>query len=148
MRPNGTRIRARRTECELSLRALEAQTGIHRSYLSRLETGHIQRPDPERLRAVALALGVDTDAITHQGDDDVPTKDTTDDRAKEQTEQLRRWTPQQVIDLQLLPYTSARVLKEKCYRRELWHHRDGGRITFTAEDLRRNGEQAAVAPAA
>jgi transcriptional regulator with XRE-family HTH domain len=145
VRPNGTRIRARRTECDLSLRALEAQTGIHRSYLSRLETGQIQHPDPERLRAVALALGVGTDAITHQGDD-VPTKDTTD-RVKEQAE-LRRWTPQEVIDLQLLPYTSARVLKQKCYRRELWHHRDGGRVTFTAEDLRRNAEQAAVAPIA
>lgn len=144
MTPNGSRIRALRNEQKLSLRALERKAGIHRSYLSRLETDQIKAPNPERLRAVALALGVDIDAITHQGDD-VPTKDTT--RAKDETE-LRRWTPQQVVDLRLLPYKSARVLRQKCHRREVWHHQDGGRITFTAEDIRRNNEAAQVAPVA
>lgn len=144
MTPNGSRIRALRNERKLSLRALEAQTAIHRSYLSRLETGQIQRPDPARLRTVALALGVDPDAFTPQGDD-VPTKDTT--RAMEETA-LRRWSPQQVVDLQLLPYTSVRTLKAKCHARKLWHHQDNGRITFTAEDIRRNNEAAQVAPVA
>lgn len=144
MKPNGTRIRAHRTRRGLSLRAVEARTGIHRSYLSRLETDQIKRPDPERLRAVALALAVDIDDITQDGDD-VPTKDTT--RDTDETG-LRRWTPQQVVDLQLLPYTSARTVKEKCYRRELWHHQDGRRITFTAEDIRRNNEAAQLAPVA
>lgn len=60
--------------------------------------------------------------------------------------EFRRWTPEQVVELQLLPYGSVRVLKERCYRRELWHHKDGGRITFTAEDLRRNAEMGACAP--
>jgi hypothetical protein len=60
--------------------------------------------------------------------------------------EFRRWTPEQVVEQQLLPYSSARTLKERCYRRELWHHKDGGRITFTAEDLRRNAEMGACAP--
>jgi transcriptional regulator with XRE-family HTH domain len=144
VRPNGARIRAHRTRRGLSLRAVEAQTGIHRSYFSRLENDEIKRPDPERLRAVALALDVDIDDITQDGDD-VPTKDTTRDTDENE---LRRWSPQQVVDLQLLPYTSARTIKEKCYRRELWHHQDGRRITFTAEDIRRNAERTQVAPVA
>ncbi|WP_326729029.1 hypothetical protein [Streptomyces phaeochromogenes] len=60
--------------------------------------------------------------------------------------EFRRWTPEEVIDLQLLPYRSARVLKEKCYRREVYHHLDGGRITFTVEDLRKENERTAVVP--
>ncbi|MGW2908799.1 hypothetical protein ACWC91_41515 [Streptomyces sp. NPDC001204] len=60
--------------------------------------------------------------------------------------EFRRWTPEEVVDRQLLPYRSARQLREKCYRRELFCHRDGGRITFTAEDLRRNSELGSEAP--
>jgi hypothetical protein len=60
--------------------------------------------------------------------------------------EFRRWTPEEVVALQLLPYSSVRTLRERCYRRELWHHKDGGRITFTAEDLRRNAEMGACAP--
>ncbi|MGV9337875.1 hypothetical protein [Streptomyces sp. NPDC003688] len=60
--------------------------------------------------------------------------------------EFRRWTPQEVVDRQLLPYRSARIVREKCYRRELHHHRDGGRITFTAADLRLNNEAGAVQP--
>lgn len=60
--------------------------------------------------------------------------------------EFRRWTPQEVVDLQLLPYRSARIVREKCYRRELFCHRDGGRITFTPEDLRRNNELGAQTP--
>ena len=60
--------------------------------------------------------------------------------------EFRRWTPEEVVALQLLPYRSVRVVKEKCYRRELFCHRGGGRITFTAEDLRRNNALDAVEP--
>lgn len=60
--------------------------------------------------------------------------------------EFRRWTPEEVVELQLLPYRSVRVLKERCYRRELFCHLDGGRITFTPEDLRRNNEIGAVEP--
>lgn len=60
--------------------------------------------------------------------------------------EFRRWTPEEVIERCLLPYRSARVLKQKCYRREVFHHNDGGRITFTAEDLRKENERTAVTP--
>lgn len=60
--------------------------------------------------------------------------------------EFRRWTPEEVIQKRLLPYTSARVLKQKCYRREVHHHLDGRRITFTAEDLRKENERTAVSP--
>jgi hypothetical protein len=67
-------------------------------------------------------------------------------RPAQDAAEFRRWTPQEVVDLQLLPYRSARMVREKCYRRELFCHRDGGRITFTAEDLRRNNELGAQVP--
>ena len=60
--------------------------------------------------------------------------------------EFRRWTPEEVVEKQLLPYRSARVLRDKCHRRALFCHRDGGRITFTAEDLRRNNEIGAQVP--
>ncbi|CUW29648.1 MULTISPECIES: hypothetical protein [Streptomyces] len=60
--------------------------------------------------------------------------------------EFRRWTPEEVIEMRLLPYRSARVLKQKCYKREIFHHRDGGRITFTAEDLRKENARTAVEP--
>jgi hypothetical protein len=61
--------------------------------------------------------------------------------------EFRRWSPDEVADLKLLPYT-ARMIREKCYRRELHFHNDGRRITFTAEDLRLNNLLGAQAPAA
>lgn len=66
-------------------------------------------------------------------------------QAQGETE-FRRWTPEEVVERQLLPYRSARVIREKCYRRELHHHSDGGRITFTADDIRLNNEAGAVQP--
>ncbi|MGW1137623.1 hypothetical protein [Streptomyces zhihengii] len=60
--------------------------------------------------------------------------------------ELFRWTPEEVVGRRLLPYQSVRSLKEKCYRREVFHHRDGGRITFTAEDLRRENARSAMRP--
>ncbi|MBO0804258.1 MAG: hypothetical protein J2P25_14435 [Nocardiopsaceae bacterium] len=63
-------------------------------------------------------------------------------------DEYRRWTPEEVIANRWLPYKSARVLKEKCYRREVRHHSDGGRITFTLDDIRCENERSAVTPAA
>ncbi|OLZ72523.1 hypothetical protein AVW11_03785 [Streptomyces amritsarensis] len=60
--------------------------------------------------------------------------------------ELVRWTPEEVVALRLLPYTSARVLRRKCNRREVYHHGDGGRITFTPEDIRRENERRTVRP--
>ncbi|MEU0634363.1 hypothetical protein [Streptomyces sp. NPDC005989] len=60
--------------------------------------------------------------------------------------ELYRWTPEEVVELRLLPYTSAAVLRRKCNRREVHHHGDGGRITFTNEDIRRENERWAIEP--
>ncbi|MEV7163107.1 hypothetical protein AB0N60_13520 [Streptomyces microflavus] len=59
---------------------------------------------------------------------------------------LIRYTPDEVIEKRWLPYKSARVLKEKCYRRQVIHHNDGGRISFTAEDIRRESARRTVEP--
>lgn len=67
-------------------------------------------------------------------------------RPTEGEAEFRRWTPEEVVERKLLPYRSPRQLREKCYRRELFCHRDGGRITFTAEDLRLNNELGAQSP--
>ncbi|GFH34354.1 hypothetical protein [Streptomyces pacificus] len=61
-------------------------------------------------------------------------------------EELIRWTPEQVVEKHLMPFTSARNIREKCYKRKLYYHNDGGRITFTPGDLRKNAELGAVAP--
>lgn len=66
---------------------------------------------------------------------------------KERAEaELVRWTPEEVVEKQLLPYRSVKVLRRKCNRREVIHHGDGGRITFTAEDIRRENERTTVQP--
>ncbi|MFE6482433.1 hypothetical protein ACFVGN_05760 [Streptomyces sp. NPDC057757] len=62
--------------------------------------------------------------------------------------EFRRWTPEEVVEKQLMPYRSVRVLTDKCHRGELFCHTDGGRITFNAEDFRRNAELGARTPAA
>jgi len=67
-------------------------------------------------------------------------------RPAQDESEFRRWTPEEVVERKLLPYRSVRMVREKCYRRELFCHRDGGRITFTAEDLRLNNEAGAVQP--
>lgn len=69
-------------------------------------------------------------------------------RKAEEELDLIRWTPEEVVDKQLLPYRSARSLREKCYRREVYHHTDGGRITFSSESIRRENERTLVAPLA
>lgn len=60
--------------------------------------------------------------------------------------EFRRWTPKEVVEKQLLPYRTVRSLREKCYRHEVHHHKDGGRITFTAEDIRLENARTAVTP--
>ncbi|HKW93136.1 MAG TPA: hypothetical protein VJX92_14665 [Methylomirabilota bacterium] len=60
--------------------------------------------------------------------------------------EFRRWTPEEVVAKQLLPYKSVRVLRQKCYAHEVHHHKDGGRITFTADDLRKENARTAVVP--
>lgn len=55
----GEVLRAARTAKGLSLRAVEAQTGISNGYLSQLETGTVKAPSPPHLFALATTYGVD-----------------------------------------------------------------------------------------
>ncbi|MFI2184557.1 helix-turn-helix domain-containing protein [Streptomyces sioyaensis] len=66
MTPNGSAIRAIREAQQLSLRTLSDRTGLNRGYLSRLERGFIRDPADERVEAIAQAMRVPTDAITHK----------------------------------------------------------------------------------
>ncbi|MFE0137667.1 helix-turn-helix domain-containing protein [Streptomyces sp. NPDC059037] len=66
MRPKGQAIRAIRSAQNVSIRGLEAATGLNRGYLSRLERGRIREAGEQQVRRVALALGVTHDAITHK----------------------------------------------------------------------------------
>ncbi|MFD6025664.1 helix-turn-helix domain-containing protein [Streptomyces griseoluteus] len=58
MKPNGTMIRGIRNGRNLSLRELEAKTGLDRGYLSRLEREQIRDVGSEQVRRVAEALQV------------------------------------------------------------------------------------------
>lgn len=46
-----------RRKAQLSLRAVEAETGISNAYLSQLETGKIKTPSPNVLHTLALRYG-------------------------------------------------------------------------------------------
>lgn len=58
-------IRGIRVGRGLSLRELEAETGLNRGYLSRLEQGRIQDVGSEQVRRVAEALQVSEELLTN-----------------------------------------------------------------------------------
>ncbi|WP_338683822.1 helix-turn-helix domain-containing protein [Streptomyces acidiscabies] len=64
MKPNGTMIRGIRQGRKLSLRELEAQTGLNRGYLSRLEREQVHDVGSEQVRRVAKALRVPEELLT------------------------------------------------------------------------------------
>jgi transcriptional regulator with XRE-family HTH domain len=54
----GTFLRARREALGLSLRDLEARSGVGNSVIARFETGQFGRLDPDKLARLSRALGV------------------------------------------------------------------------------------------
>lgn len=66
VKPRGRLIRAIRHARNLSLRELEAQTGLNRGYLSRVESEHIQDVGTDQVQKVASALRVPEDLIAHE----------------------------------------------------------------------------------
>lgn len=54
----GATLRMLRIDAGLSLRSLAAELGVSTAYLSRVENGHDAPPSPDRLVAIAAALGV------------------------------------------------------------------------------------------
>jgi HTH-type transcriptional regulator, competence development regulator len=54
----GTYLAAARNRKGLSLRAVEAETGISNAYLSQLETGKIREPSPSNLHKLGELYGV------------------------------------------------------------------------------------------
>ncbi|WP_435131284.1 helix-turn-helix domain-containing protein [Actinacidiphila sp. bgisy144] len=65
VRPNGAAIRALRTARKMSLRRMQALTGLDRGHLSRLERGLAGASDETILRC-ARVLDVPVAAITHE----------------------------------------------------------------------------------
>ncbi len=47
----------------MTLRALEARSGVSNAYLSQIETGKIKEPSLTKLRAIAKAYGVSVSAL-------------------------------------------------------------------------------------
>ncbi|MEV2249356.1 helix-turn-helix transcriptional regulator [Streptomyces sp. NPDC050147] len=66
MKPNGPAVRAIRQARKMSIRELQAKTGLNRGYLSRLERAQIRDTGEEQVRKVATALQVPQDLITHE----------------------------------------------------------------------------------
>jgi transcriptional regulator with XRE-family HTH domain len=63
--PNGTAMRAIREAKGISLRQLAGATGLHRSFISRVERG-LSGAGDDSLRGIAAALAVSTKAITRE----------------------------------------------------------------------------------
>lgn len=59
----GTTLRLLRTSSGVSLSALAAQVGVSPAYLSRVEHGHDAPPTADRLRSIAVALGLAPDRL-------------------------------------------------------------------------------------
>jgi transcriptional regulator with XRE-family HTH domain len=57
--PLGSRLAKARTNRGWSLREVERRTGIHNAHLSQIETGAIERPDPNILWALASLYELD-----------------------------------------------------------------------------------------
>lgn len=67
MTPNlptlGEFIVQHRTKLGMSQSALASEVGVPRSTMLRLETGAIERPDPEKLQRLARALDIDAEDL-------------------------------------------------------------------------------------
>ncbi len=59
----GATLRLLRTEAGISLRSLAHAIGVSSAYLSRVENGHDAAPTPDRLVAIAHALGLPASAL-------------------------------------------------------------------------------------
>lgn len=59
----GTAIRQARERHGLSVRQLAKQVRMHSSYISRLETGVLKYPSPEKLERIASALAMNYDDL-------------------------------------------------------------------------------------
>lgn len=100
--------------------------------------------DEHRSEALAGALSVPTAAIT-QGDDTVTAEAIEAPPVGDEDDELKRHTPEEVAKRGWLPW-SARKIRELAYAREIYAHRDGGRITLTREDCRLTSELGAITP--
>lgn len=58
---------------------------------------------------------------------------------------LKRYTPEQVAENGWLPWSAGNIRK-KAYKREIYFHSDGGKITLTVEDILRTNALSAVEP--
>lgn len=67
------------------------------------------------------------------------------DTAPAPIDHLRRYTPEEVSANGWLPWT-ARNIRNKAYKHEIYCHKDGGKITFTVEDILRTNALSAVEP--
>ncbi len=65
----GATLRILRTDAGQSLRELGEAVGVSSAYLSRVENGHDAVPTPDRLRAIARALGLAPTALFEVTDD-------------------------------------------------------------------------------
>ncbi|HEY8624117.1 MAG TPA: helix-turn-helix transcriptional regulator [Casimicrobiaceae bacterium] len=70
----GKFLKERRTALGLSTRALASRSGVDMATIVRLEQGAFAEPRPDKLRAVAQALGTDVADVFAMADYTVPTE--------------------------------------------------------------------------
>lgn len=64
----GAFLRTKREELGLSLRDLEDRSGVGNSVIARVESGGINRPDPDKLARLSRALGVSLTEVLAAGE--------------------------------------------------------------------------------
>lgn len=128
----------------MSIRELAQRTGLHHSFLSRLERERT-RASEDSIDRLARAFGVSSRDITRG--DDVPTK--TEPRKVPYPGtpegEIFHYTPEEAA--RFLPW-SALQLRRKAYAREIPFNDGGKRISFTGTDIREISAMTAVRPLA
>ena len=60
---DANKLKAARSAAQLSQKALATMAGVSRTYVSGLESGRCDNPDPAKVDALAKALNVSTESI-------------------------------------------------------------------------------------
>lgn len=95
----GSFLASSRQHKKLTLRAVEAETGISNAYLSQLETGKIRSPSPKMLRKLSELYGVPYTSILDLAGYPIPDAEKPDASLTDVAARLGPVTPEEADEL-------------------------------------------------